>query len=233
MKKRTFIFRSLFKPSSFYLLVARYKIFLTERRIVYKKIVAVVMAVIIVILVSNTSVSASDMGEITDIVGFVDIEGSVTKEEYLAMVSYYCQIPLNIREEYQLAGWRILLTDKELEKTYFPEFSYMTICGMFDSGAKVIYLENQSNGIKAIVHEIGHFIDIGYSQPFQYSDTDEWQLIWNQEVANNRMQSNSYEEFADAFSDYILNPEKLKKDSLVAYEYVKRIVDAWVDLEKS
>lgn len=186
-----------------------------------KRIVAIVL-IMVVLFMQSTPVFAFEK------VDFVELDGEITASDYLTMIGYYSKIPLTIRENYQLSGWKIILTDQEIEESYYPQFSHMKICAVFDSGAKSIYLENKSNGWRAVVHEIGHYIDSGYAYPYQYSEEEEWKKIW----LANQLSNNKQEDFADAFSDYILKPDKMKKASLETYEYVKKIVDVWEELKE-
>lgn len=49
---------------------------------------------------------------------FVDCIGDISQESFDSMLSWYCMIPLNVRENFQIAGWRIVLTTETFEDTY-------------------------------------------------------------------------------------------------------------------
>lgn len=152
-------------------------------------------------------------------VDFVELEGEVLKEEYETMIGHYSLIPVDIREHFQLAGWKIILIDQELEETYYPEFSHLSICGVFDSGKATIYLENSPNGLKAVIHEVGHYIDNQYGY-VRYSNTQEWCEIMDRSQPEG-------ESFADGFSDYMLDPEKLRRESMEVYGYMEEVVSTF------
>lgn len=93
----------------------------------------------------------------------------------------------------------------------------------------------------SLLHEIGHYLDHGYSQ--YYSGSSEFASIYSSEVSNftNTLEykidnlgvsaniATSVEYFATAFSCYIAYPDDLRDKCPRTYEYYDRIIRSYED----
>ena len=148
---------------------------------------------------------------------FVDVIGEVSETNYNKLMENYCKIPGNVREAYQLDGWRLSISTEHLEDTWFAGWGYSAIASGYDDSIKEIRVEDTKNGANAVVHEIGHYVDgkLGY-----ISDTEEWQNIWKQETTSKYGNSSPLEGFAEAFEQTVYNSTTYKKKCPQSYQFI-------------
>ena len=148
---------------------------------------------------------------------FVDVIGDVSETNYSRMMTNYCKIPENVREAYQLDGWRLSISTEHLEDTWFAGWGYSAIAGGYDSAVKEIRVEDTKNGANAVVHEIGHYVDgkLGY-----ISGTEEWKTIWETETTSHYGTTNVLEGFAEAFKQSICNPQIYSTRCPQSYRFI-------------
>lgn len=148
---------------------------------------------------------------------FVDVIGDVSENNYNRMMTNYCKIPENVREAYQLDGWRLSISTENLEDTWFAGWGYSAIASGYDSALKEIRVEDTKNGSNAVVHEIGHYVDgkLGY-----ISGTEEWKSIWEKETTSRYGTTSALEGFAEAFEQSIYNPKSYSKRCPQSYQFI-------------
>ena len=148
---------------------------------------------------------------------FVDVIGDVSEVNYNRMMTNYCKIPENVREAYQLDGWRLSISTEDLEDTWFAGWGYSAIASGYDSAIKEIRVEDTKNGSNAVVHEIGHYVDgkLGY-----ISGTEEWKNIWEKEITSRYGVTSALEGFAEAFEQSIYNPKSYSKRCPQSYQFI-------------
>lgn len=174
----------------------------------------IILTVLSALLITTPiSVKAAAVSEYS----FVDVIGEVSETNYNRLMKNYCKIPENVREAYQLDGWRLSISTEHLEDTWFAGWGYSAIASGYDDSIKEIRVEDTKNGTNAVAHEIGHYVDgkLGY-----ISNTDEWQDIWKQEITSKYGKISPLEGFAEAFEQTIYNPVTYKKKCPQSYQFI-------------
>lgn len=128
------------------------------------------------------------------------------------------KIPLVILEVMEELGWKIIVTNtRDLEKEC-P--SPIKIYGYTNFDTKTIYVYAKKESIKALLHEIAHFVDL----LLNISNTKEWTNIYNIEKEYFKQMNTSFtcvenksECFADAFMLYYTNKERLNMNANKTY----------------
>lgn len=76
-------------------------------------------------------------------------------------------------------------------------------------------------------HEFGHLLDYGYDKVFKSEYDSEFISIYHEEKANfitdynyEYATSNSVEYFAEAFAEYMTNPDRLRENTPKTYDYI-------------
>lgn len=148
---------------------------------------------------------------------FVDVIGDVSETNYNRMMTNYCKIPENVREAYQLDGWRLSISTEHLEDTWFAGWGYSAIASGYDSAIEEIRVEDTKNGSNAVVHEIGHYVDgkLGY-----ISGTEDWKNIWEKETTSHYGATSALEGFAEAFEQSIYNPKSYSQRCPQSYQFI-------------
>lgn len=178
---------------------------------------------------SNKEVFVDSLGVVISSVepdNTISIDGEVSNSVLNYAYNYWYLIPENIRTDFKNQGWSILLTDKSLSKEL--EVNY-PVAGVTLTKDKVIKIcGNQSSIRRALVHEIGHYID--YRSNF-VSRQDTFREMYNEngsklfDYDENYVQAGYSEEeyFAELYRAYILNQYKIKFMFSNDIEYVVNI----------
>ena len=143
----------------------------------------------------------------------ISIDGNVSNSILNYAYNYWYLIPENVRVDFKEQGWSILLTDKSLSKDL--EIKY-PVAGVTLTKDKIIKIcGNQSSIRRALVHEIGHYID--YRNNFisrqitfkEMYDNNGSKLL---DYDSNYVQAGYSEEeyFAELYRAYILNQYRIK-----------------------
>ena len=153
---------------------------------------------------------------------FITIGGSVSKSNFDLMLSYYCKIPLPLREEFQVSGWVLSMTDEHLEDTWFTYLS-VPVCAGSNSMLREIRLEDSNSGAKAVIHEFGHYYSWSHGN---LHITDEFINLYSTEgsLVSSYSGTNPDECFAESFDMYISNPEKLQSNAPSISQYFKNLL---------
>lgn len=152
---------------------------------------------------------------------FVYLNGNILKQYYDLAISRYMLIPENVRKKLQESGWKLTLTTEQLEDTWFSHLKNILVCAGTHEGLCEIRLENSQNGAKAVVHEMGHFVQTFMTQ----DDFTEWENIYAAENGNmtKYAKSSSWEAFAECFEELYVNPRAIS-DCPMAKDFIKKIV---------
>ena len=90
--------------------------------------------------------------------GTIETDGNISNNIINYAYNYWYMIPESTRQNFIDNGWKIMLTDKSLKDELNLTYE---ICGVTIPKDKIIKIEgNQSSIRKALVHEIGHYIDV-------------------------------------------------------------------------
>lgn len=153
---------------------------------------------------------------------FINILGTVSKDNFDLMLSYYCAIPLALREEFQNSSWVLSMTDERLEDTWFI---YMTVpvCAGSDYMLQEIRMEDSVAGAKAVIHEFGHYYSWTHGNLYY---TTEFQNLYALEGASvsNYAGTSADECFAESFDMYIRNPSALSQNAPSIYAYFQNLL---------
>lgn len=152
-------------------------------------------------------------------------------EKVSKLYKYLDLIPSNIIDEFIYKSCKIVLTSESLEDRFLSKY---VLAGVFFDNK--IYLSNKFDwSEQSIIHEMGHFVDYNMSGAYipyanaRASDAEEFLKIYEEEKNVMKLNSDkdkayyinsSQEYFAQAFEEYILNPNRLKLNSLETYKYM-------------
>ena len=143
-------------------------------------------------------------------------------------------VPERIRERLAARGWKMYLvpdvhkriTGASVEQVYGGAY----YAGVTYEEWKIIYLDDYYlwEDPKVMIHEIGHAVDtesgsISTSDTFRDIYAAEAGLFASVFQTNEHNVSSSKEYFAETFSRYILEPEKLEEICPVTYQFLKCI----------
>lgn len=178
-----------------------------------KSLLTFLVAVSLVLCVPFVS-----MARTTSELSFVTIVGNISEKRYSQAISNYCKVPENVRENFQLSGWTLTVTTEELEDTMFSYLSGVSICAGIDTEKSYIILESTYNGTRAVVHEMGHYVDFALSN---ISSTDDWYSIYIEESSGISAYATTSpsECFAEAYDLTYRSPKEFKKSSPKAYKF--------------
>lgn len=156
-------------------------------------------------------------------VGFVTLEGNIRKGAYEDMINYYCLLPSEIRELFQIEGHRIKMTEQYIEEEAYAGYAPWTggyLNAVSDYEKKMVYI-NDENG-RYIVHEMGHYVN---NKLGNFVNRPENRDLYYSEAAKVSIYSdNNREYFCEAFDQYFRCPDLLKQTSPASYDLVDRAV---------
>lgn len=158
---------------------------------------------------------------------YIKTEGSID-DELISYLDLKLQcIPENILSLYFNQGGSILLTDKDISKTYYSDYDFGNIIGLHDARKNIVFISNSKYAIdNALIHEFGHVLDSisGWDSMNEY-----FLNVFNQEKdsfkvksVDNHYKLNEREFFAEVFQEYILNPDTCKSSAPKAFEFVDK-----------
>lgn len=179
----------------------------------------------------NTLISAENI-ELDNTIydNYIEIDGNVNDEILNYLKNKLILIPNSILSSYFNSGGKIIITDKNISKTYYSEYNLGKIVGLHDNKKNIVYISNSEYAIDySLVHEFGHVLD---SATNWSSMNDDFKNIFSKEKetldvysVDNHYKTNEREFFAEVFQEYIINPEKCKQTAPKAFEFIKSKID--------
>ena len=179
---------------------------------------------------NNTNVSSESDEVPLSYLDYIKTEGNISKDLISYLDLKLSCIPENLLSSYFNLGGIILITDKDISKTYYSEYNFGNIIGLHDARRNIIYMSNSEYAIdSALIHEFGHVLD-------SLSDWDsmnqDFLKIFNQEKDSfevesydNHYKSNEREFFAEVFQEYILHPAICKSSAPNAFNFVDKKIN--------
>ena len=170
---------------------------------------------------SGVSYEENSLSEILEIEGNVD--SSIA--EYANI--YYASIPWEVRASLEEDGWRIILTDKDLQDNYYDGDVKGRLAGLTVFSEKTIYVYASKRDIRrSLIHEVGHYVD--YKNGF-VSKSDKFKSVFNKEKSSlkelwkidDHNTSNSTEFFAEVFNKFVVYNEDCKEEVPKSYKCIK------------
>lgn len=155
--------------------------------------------------------------------GTIIADSNIQDEIINYAYNYWYKLPDNVRNRFRNDGWSIVLTNNSLkdEANTLYEISGLTI-----PDEKTIKIKAEQSSIRrALIHEIGHYIDysLGY-----ISETEDFIKLFNSESDNITWQSEAKfthkEFFAEAFRFYYSNEAKYSILLNDTYKYMEEII---------
>lgn len=156
-----------------------------------------------------------------------NIDESIVNYAY----NFWYMIPSEIREDFINNGWKIELVDYSISDKYNIGYN---VCGLTLQDAHDILIEaNQSSIRTALIHEVGHYIDIeeGYisnNENFKilYSENKDSAMKYSENF--NTETYNEQEYFAELFRVYISDGD-MKYNRYTEYLYISSIVTSYME----
>ena len=156
---------------------------------------------------------------------YIKTEGSINDNTLSYLKNKLALVPNNILDAFFNQGGTILLTDKNIAKTYYNDYNIGKIIGLHDANKNVVYVSNTKYAIDfALIHEFGHVLD---SLTNWNSMKDEFKDIYNTEKdtlevysIDGHYKTNEREFFAEIFQESIINSDSCKKTAPRAFEFV-------------
>lgn len=137
------------------------------------------------------------------------------------------KVPLNIRKRFIDDGWKIELTSHDINGD-------KRIAGYTDSSINSIQIYADEKAVyRAVLHEVGHYLDFRDRENGLLSETDEFKEIYVLEsgflygiddVGDGHTTSDEREYFAEVFRMVILEPEKCIKNAPKSFSYVVKTI---------
>ncbi len=166
----------------------------------------------------TTSITISELITIDSILAGLDYseypiqtEGSVSVSTLNNFIYYWDLVPDKIQDKFYEDGWRILITTKNIQDSYYTGDVTGNIVGLYQSSTKTLFISTSAPG-STLIHEMGHYLDYQHSI---ISLQDEFSALYASEqdtfVARGSSDkaygiSNPKEFFAEVFANLILYP---------------------------
>lgn len=167
-----------------------------------------------------------------DFISDFQFEGEISNESIEIAQKYYFKIPENFRNRFKENGWRIIISDEDLNEKYYESISSIPIAGLTVYNDKTIYLGNYGiNLSEAVIHEFGHYFDFINGR---ISNTEEFLKLFHKEKNNlyflsNTLKNNAKEQssefFAECFQQYFNRPELFKDTCPETYQFFLNLLE--------
>ena len=174
----------------------------------------------------KTEESSEKMGEVdsSPVCYFVQYDEGVSSTFAAKVEREYVTVPENVRIHFQTGGWKLLVSYENLAKR-IPGYGN-SILAFTDSDVKTVFIDNRDAAAKAVVHEMGHYIDWANGLP---SESDEFLSIYNTEVVtfcsihstHSANTSTPTEYFAEFYEVMIRNPESVANACPQTYKFIQ------------
>lgn len=161
----------------------------------------------------------------------IETEGNIDEELISYLDTKLQLLPQSLLEGYFNNDGKILITDKNISKTYYKEYNFGNIIGLHDARKNIIYMSNSKYAVdNALIHEFGHVLD---SLCKWDSMNNEFTEIYNTEKDTFKVKSvdghyktNQREFFAEVFQEYILRSDICKSSAPRASEFIKNKIES-------
>lgn len=167
-------------------------------------------------LKSSSEVFIDDGGIVISSVeadGTIELDGDITSNILNYAYNYWYLIPENIRNDFLNQGWKLVITDKSISKEF--DISYEVSGITLPKEKKIVIYGSQSCIRYALVHEVGHYIDIRnnfISRGIEFKDMYKRNGSKMLEYNSNYVQASYSEEeyFAELYRAHLLGDYKMK-----------------------
>ena len=171
----------------------------------------------------------------TSVDGLFYSSSDINEDVIVKMQTFVSNLPETVRDAIN-DDWAIMLTDKTPGKLFHTSFiqindfdtSGMTIGGYTFTQPRVVYVNSSMENdtiYRSFVHEMGHVISFEYGS---IHGSKEWEKIYESCMKNFDTDaynlSNDAEFFAACFDLYYNEPDKLKEESIDAFNYIEKIM---------
>lgn len=160
----------------------------------------------------------------SDVIFSGDIDSSVK----LKACQVWSSVPNRIRADFLNYGWNIVVTDENLSDKYEMDCN---VVGCTVQAEKTIYIVNDTRAIdKALLHEIGHYIDLRSdysSQSVEFSNIylAESAKLFEVNKTDDYAQTSEEEYFAEAFQQIIKRPDMISIQTPNTFNYIANIMN--------
>jgi hypothetical protein len=155
------------------------------------------------------------------------------KDAQEKVVEAFNNLPDHIEDFYMDENGTIIIIDDKSNN--------ITWAGLYKPAVDEIKIKKNAYDIESVLyHEIGHMIDYKYETFKILSYTREFEDIFEEEKSNfivdhsdpEYFRNNIKEYFAQAYSEYLIKPRRLKKHCPKTYEFIKQHIDGqYVEVE--
>lgn len=157
----------------------------------------------------------------------IELEGTDDESLKSEIKDYFALIPEKLLKKFNNSGWEITITTKDIASKYYNGKSNASMCGLtLPDTRHIVYEADSSKFRRSILHEFAHYLDA--STGF-LTDYEEWQKIYQTEkdslvvtssYVDSHYKENSREFFAEAFQEFIINPNGVEVSSPQAFKYI-------------
>ena len=137
----------------------------TKQKETSKKMIiaAGVMVSVIISSVTANADTKSPARTDSDFVVVAEADGNVDQTAVDRANELLNRLPVQVLKNFQNRGWRFLVTDKNIARTYYSG-QYSSVQGMTDYDEKFVMVEQRSKAVEeATLHEFGHYLDWYYN----------------------------------------------------------------------
>lgn len=161
---------------------------------------------------------------------YIKTEGNISNELISYLNTKLNLIPKSILSKYFGNNGIILLTDKDIAKTYYSNPNIGRIVGLHNARKNIVYISNSKYAINyALIHEFGHVLD---SLTEWKSMQEEFNNIYIKEKetlevhsVDGHYKTNQREFFAEVFQQYVIANESCKNTAPKAYNFIHQMIE--------
>lgn len=132
-------------------------------------------------------------------------------------------LPENLQSAFVQDGWSVYVTDKDIAQTYYKgEFDHVMATTNYEE-LRILIESRQDAAYESPIHEVGHWMDYYLDFP---STTDEFAAIYDSDKSSfitayhSQCIDNELEFFAEGFWQYIVDPDRLLKETPGLYRFI-------------
>lgn len=150
---------------------------------------------------------------------------NITNEE---IIQAYNELPEPVKQLFKDSGCKIKVKEEIKNRDDIAGIFYHNDLIGF---CKIVIIKDVNRINEVVFHEIGHLVDWGYNREYEseeyefmriyYQEKDDFVTDYNYRYAI----SNPTEYFASAFAEYMINPERLKENTPLTYNYIVKVIN--------